>query len=246
MSSEESPESTLEPVSRVVQTPTTKCQSGRKHQGKVPKRIHKAEREKMKREHLNDLFLSLANALEVSEETNGKASVLSEAIRFVKDMLAQIESLRSENAALSSESQYMTMEKEELQDETNSLESQIAELQNQVRERVGEAELDLNATPGGQFDGSTPHQVDDCFRFPALGPAIQQPQNVKPVYVIPLCSDPSVFQQPGNAETASSPLTTVSKPQARYPTPADTWTSQLLEKHPDLGGGDEHCGGRSC
>lgn len=43
----------------------------------------------------------------MSEETNGKASVLSEAIRFVKDMLAQIESLRSENAALSSESQYV-------------------------------------------------------------------------------------------------------------------------------------------
>ena len=35
----------------------------KKNQGKVPKRIHKAEREKMKREHLNELFLELANAL---------------------------------------------------------------------------------------------------------------------------------------------------------------------------------------
>lgn len=33
------------------------------NQRKVPKRIHKAEREKMKREHLNELFLDLANAL---------------------------------------------------------------------------------------------------------------------------------------------------------------------------------------
>jgi len=33
------------------------------NQGKVPKKIHKAEREKMKREHLNELFLDLANAL---------------------------------------------------------------------------------------------------------------------------------------------------------------------------------------
>lgn len=36
---------------------------GTMKQGKVPKRIHKAEREKMKREHLNELFLDLANAL---------------------------------------------------------------------------------------------------------------------------------------------------------------------------------------
>lgn len=35
----------------------------KKNPGKVPKRIHKAEREKMKREHLNDLFLELAGAL---------------------------------------------------------------------------------------------------------------------------------------------------------------------------------------
>lgn len=35
----------------------------KKNQGKAPKRIHKAEREKMKREHLNELFIDLANAL---------------------------------------------------------------------------------------------------------------------------------------------------------------------------------------
>lgn len=34
-----------------------------KTKGKVPKRVHKAEREKLKREHLNELFLDLANAL---------------------------------------------------------------------------------------------------------------------------------------------------------------------------------------
>lgn len=35
----------------------------KKIQKKVPKRVHKAEREKLKREHLNELFLDLANAL---------------------------------------------------------------------------------------------------------------------------------------------------------------------------------------
>lgn len=37
--------------------------SDKMNQGKVPRKIHKAEREKMKREHLNDLFLDLASAL---------------------------------------------------------------------------------------------------------------------------------------------------------------------------------------
>lgn len=37
--------------------------SRKKKNGKVPKRIHKSEREKMKRESLNELFLALANSL---------------------------------------------------------------------------------------------------------------------------------------------------------------------------------------
>lgn len=36
---------------------------GKKNQKKVPRRIHKAEREKQKREHLNELFFELSNAL---------------------------------------------------------------------------------------------------------------------------------------------------------------------------------------
>lgn len=37
--------------------------SVKKKNGKIPKRIHKSEREKMKRENLNELFLALANSL---------------------------------------------------------------------------------------------------------------------------------------------------------------------------------------
>lgn len=74
--------------------------SSKKNKGKVPKRIHKAEREKMKREHLNELFLALANSLDLSDQNNGKATMLIEATRMVKDMLVQIECLKKENAAL--------------------------------------------------------------------------------------------------------------------------------------------------
>lgn len=40
---------------------------------------------------------------------NGKASVLSEAAKFVKDMLSQINHLRTENKTLLSESQYVSV-----------------------------------------------------------------------------------------------------------------------------------------
>lgn len=124
-------------------------------------------------------------------------------------------------------------EKKELQDENASLEAQIRELQNELQERAGEAELDLNAAPPEcQHHELIPPYVDEFSRLPSMELTMKQTQNLKPVYIIPLCSDPSVFQQPGNAEIASIPATTVSKPQARYPTPADTWPSQLLEKHP--------------
>lgn len=37
--------------------------SDTKKQGKVPRRIHKAEREKQKRDHMNVLFLELSKAI---------------------------------------------------------------------------------------------------------------------------------------------------------------------------------------
>lgn len=133
----------------------------KKNKSRVPKRVHKAEREKLKREHLNDLFLDLANAVgklglfnwllchpspycvnkivwssnlfllnmspfywfykpilwiilikdipctEVNQPNNGKACVLNEAARLLKDLFSQIESLNKENASLLSESHYV-------------------------------------------------------------------------------------------------------------------------------------------
>lgn len=44
---------------------------------------------------------------ELNHQNNGKAFVLCEATRFLKDLFAQIECLRKENASLLSESQYV-------------------------------------------------------------------------------------------------------------------------------------------
>nr|KAJ0214472.1 hypothetical protein LSAT_V11C400199600 [Lactuca sativa] len=116
----------------------------------------------MKREHLNELFLGLSNALEIREENNGKAFILDETNRIFKCMIDQITRLKEENATLLSESQYllflidmerdkwekggvsgsMTTEKNELEYETRALDIQIGELKSVVQKMP-----DLNESP---------------------------------------------------------------------------------------------------
>ncbi|KAK4350270.1 hypothetical protein RND71_029583 [Anisodus tanguticus] len=205
----------------------------KKIQKKVPKRIHKAEREKLKREHLNELFLGLADALELSEQMNGKASVLSEAARFVKDMLSQIKHMRTENTTLLSESQYLSVEKKELQDENSALEAEISKLQSEVKAREAETNLDLNLAPP-EVQNTEFASQNSYMRLPASEHAFQQSQIMNPFYVLPLSSNPQAYPAPDAADSVATPTSTVKKPQPRYPAPTDGWPSQIFEKRPPL------------
>ncbi|EYU24387.1 hypothetical protein ABFS82_04G158700 [Erythranthe guttata] len=220
-----------------METSTSGDHSSKKNKGKVPKRIHKSEREKMKREHLNELFLALANSLELPDEdnSNGKASLLTEATRLVKEMLTQIDSLKKENAALLSESQYVTVEKNELKDETSTLAAQIGELQTELKSRVSDSELDLNVVPPEYHNhGAASHGTTGGWG--PLAPAGHpQVQIVSPLQFAALCSNIQAYSEVDKEQTESSHISTVSKPHARYPTPADKWPSQVLENQPVLG-----------
>ncbi|XVF50144.1 hypothetical protein PTKIN_Ptkin04bG0072300 [Pterospermum kingtungense] len=192
-----------------------------KTKGKVPKRIHKAEREKLKREHLNELFLDLANALDPNCQNNGKASILCEATRLLKDLFGQVESLKKENASLLSESHYVNIEKNELKEENSTLETQIQKLQSEIGTRVAQSKPDLNEPPpefqqtelSSHFHGHHPG-------LPPVEPALQQ---ASALLVVPIHSDIQAYP-------AANPNSIVSKPHARYPNPADSWPSQLLGK----------------
>ncbi|KAH0690643.1 hypothetical protein KY289_018001 [Solanum tuberosum] len=195
----------------------------------------------MKREHLNELFLGLADALELSEQMNGKASVLSEAARFVKDMLSQIKHMRTENTTLLSESQYslnlsygqLSVEKKELEDENTALEAEISKLQTEVKAREAETSLDLNLAPPEIHHTEFASQTN-YMRLPTSEHAFQQSQMMNPVYVFPLSSNPQAYPAPDAADSMAMPTSTVKKPQPRYPTPNDVWPSQILEKMPQL------------
>ncbi|KAK9278412.1 hypothetical protein L1049_027977 [Liquidambar formosana] len=213
----------------VAETSVSRSYARKNTKGKVPKKIHKAEREKLKREHLNELFVELENVLGLAQENNVKAFILNEATRLLKDMLTQMECLRKENSSLLSESYYMTMEKNELKDENSALESQIKELQSEVQVRTVQSKPDLNvAPPEFQQPELISHFPEDCLRLPIVEPRLQQPPLAGPVYVIPICNDLQSYREPDAAHLASKPTSNVSKPHPRYPNPGDSWPSQLL------------------
>jgi hypothetical protein len=47
--------------------------------------------------------------IDLNEPNNGKASILCEASRLLKDLLCQIQSLKKENVSLLSESHYVSL-----------------------------------------------------------------------------------------------------------------------------------------
>lgn len=204
----------------------------RSSKGKIPKRVHKAEREKMKREHLNELFIELGNALELTQQNNGKASILCETSRLLKDLFDQIESLKKENASLISESRDVTIEKKELKEENSALETQIEKLQNEIEARVAQCKPDLNIPPL-EFQ-----QSELMSHFPGHGlgmPAGDALQQAPAVLVVPLHRDLQAYPATDITQPMLKPPSHVSKPHARYPTPADSWPSQLLREQPLAG-----------
>lgn len=118
------------------------------------------------------------------------------------------------------------VEKNELQDETSTLQNQISELKSIIKERSVQSNLDLNApaieSQEPQLPQYFPHEI---IRLPSGDPLIN------PVFVIPTCHNVQVHpQQDSSLVIGNKPVSNVSKPNPRYPTPSDSWPFQLLEK----------------
>ncbi|RLM69204.1 hypothetical protein C2845_PM17G12970 [Panicum miliaceum] len=114
-------------------------------QEKTPKKTHKAEREKLKRDQLNELFLELGSMLDLDRQNTGKATIVGDAARVLRDLVIQVDSLRKEKSVLLSERQYVSSEKTELQEENATLKSQISELANELCARMGNSSLSLSS-----------------------------------------------------------------------------------------------------
>ncbi|KAK1267672.1 hypothetical protein QJS04_geneDACA000638 [Acorus gramineus] len=133
----------------------------------------------------------------------------------------------------------VTVENNELKDEKDVLEAEVERLRKELQKR-----LQSDATSALPQSAATSALQQSSQH---LQP--QPPHVVGPVYVIPLPRDPpqTYLEAQQNPPSPPKPPSLVTKPQARYPTPSDSWPLQLLVSRPRVSeegqtsGGD--CGG---
>ncbi|KAJ6842069.1 transcription factor bHLH121 [Iris pallida] len=107
--------------------------------GKDPiaaRKVQKADREKLRRDRLNEQFTELGNAIDPDRPKNDQATILGDTIQMLKDLSAQVDRLKTEYASLSEESRELTQEKNELREENATLKSEIDNLNAQYQQRV--------------------------------------------------------------------------------------------------------------
>ncbi|ONK57104.1 uncharacterized protein A4U43_C10F16660 [Asparagus officinalis] len=100
------------------------------------RKIQKADREKLRRDRLNEQFLELGKALDPDRPKNDKATILSDTIQMLKDLTTQVNKLKTEYSSLSEESRELTQEKNELREEKATLKSEIDNLNSQYQQRL--------------------------------------------------------------------------------------------------------------
>lgn len=84
---------------------------------------------------------------------------------------------------------------------------------------------DLNISPPAEFPQQA-HLSGECFGLPVIEPTMQQ---THAVFIVPMQSDLSSYPAADAAHAPTMPTSHVSKPHARYPTPADSWPAGLLK-----------------
>ncbi|KAG6603910.1 Transcription factor bHLH [Cucurbita argyrosperma subsp. argyrosperma] len=100
------------------------------------KKTQKADREKLRRDRLNEHFHELGNTLDPVRPKNDKATILTDTIQTLKELTAEVNRLKADYEALSEESRELTQEKNELRDEKASLKSDIENINAQYQQRL--------------------------------------------------------------------------------------------------------------
>uniref|UniRef100_A0A0E0JZD6 BHLH domain-containing protein n=1 Tax=Oryza punctata TaxID=4537 RepID=A0A0E0JZD6_ORYPU len=102
----------------------------------VTRKVQKADREKMRRDRLNEQFQELGSTLDPDRPRNDKATILGDAIQMLKDLTSQVNKLKAEYTSLSEEARELTQEKNELRDEKASLKFEVDNLNTQYQQRM--------------------------------------------------------------------------------------------------------------
>ncbi|KAL9260967.1 Transcription factor bHLH121-like protein [Drosera capensis] len=100
------------------------------------RKVQKADREKLRRDRLNEQFLELGKALDPDRPKNDKGTILTDTIQLLKDLTAQVNKLKAEYTTFSEEARELTQEKNELKEEKTTLKADIENLNNQYQQRL--------------------------------------------------------------------------------------------------------------
>ncbi|KAL4572896.1 hypothetical protein LXL04_019684 [Taraxacum kok-saghyz] len=100
------------------------------------RKLQKADREKLRRDRLNEQFTELGKTLDPERPKFDKATILCDTIQMLNDLTAQVGRLKSEYATLTEESRELTQEKHDLREEKASLKSDIETLNLQYQQRA--------------------------------------------------------------------------------------------------------------
>lgn len=229
----EDPVSRTNQIDVVAKKSNSRSLPSKKNILKVPKRVHKAERERSKRDHMNTLFFELGKSLEPDHHDKGKASTLNHCIRLLHDLLAQVDCLRKENSTLLSESHYVSIEKDELQEDNSALKAQIGKLQTEIDEKIQPPSVWGFNHSQSQVEGNIAQQLEGRhIVVPLADHATQAAPIVSPIFVMPLHDDTQVHLETDIVKATPQHPPNISRPHARYPSPSDSWPSQILSDQP--------------
>ncbi|KAG2696422.1 hypothetical protein I3760_07G058900 [Carya illinoinensis] len=127
------------------------------------RKVKKADREKLRRDRLNEQFLELGNTLDPDRPKNDKATILTDTVQVLKDLTAEVGRLKAECSALTEEARELTQEKNEVREEKASLKSDIESLNVQHQQRLGVmfpwAAIDPSAVMGPPYSYPVPVPV---------------------------------------------------------------------------------------
>ncbi|CAM8971788.1 unnamed protein product [Rhodiola kirilowii] len=100
------------------------------------RKVQKADREKLRRDRLNEQFAEMGNVLDPDRPKNDKGTILTDTIQLIKDLNAQVDKLKADYSTLTEESRELTQEKNDLREEKASLKSDIENLNLQYQQRL--------------------------------------------------------------------------------------------------------------
>ncbi|GAB2226276.1 hypothetical protein Droror1_Dr00022077 [Drosera rotundifolia] len=108
------------------------------------RKVLKADREKLRRDRLNEQFIELGKALahhlpmnaDPDRPKNDKGTILTDTIQLLKDLTAEVNKLKAEYTTFSEEARELTQEKNELREEKSTLKADIENINNQYQQRL--------------------------------------------------------------------------------------------------------------